>query len=134
MEFQIKIIGVILIILGCIHVIFPKYFDWKSDLVQLQLINQSLLKVHTFFIALTVFLMGLLCLTSAKDLLQTQLGNRICFGFGFFWLVRLFFQFFVYPSALWRGKKLETTIHIFASFFWTYLAVTFLNAYFTANH
>ncbi|WP_185215753.1 hypothetical protein [Sphingobacterium mizutaii] len=131
MELQIEIIGYLLILLSCIHVIFPKYFGWKEDLAPLQQINRSMMKVHTFFIALTVFLMGLLCVTSAEDLLQTELGRKICLGLGLFWLIRLFFQFFIYPSSLWKGRRLETVIHIVAIVFWIFLSYSFLWGYFS---
>lgn len=132
MELQIRIVGVLLMGLACLHIIFPKYFDWKNDLSGIQLINQSLMKVHTFFIGLIVFMMGLLCFTSSEDLLQTSLGNKICLGLGIFWLIRLLFQFFVYPSALWKGKKFETTIHILAVIFWGYLCYVFIFGYFSS--
>lgn len=131
MELQIKVIGYLLMVLACVHVIFPKYFGWKEDLAPLQQINRSMMKVHTFFIALTVFLMGLLCVTSTQDLLQTELGRKLCLGLGVFWLIRLFFQFFIYPSILWKGKKLETIIHIVAIVFWIFLSYSFLWGYFS---
>ncbi|MBV2227347.1 MULTISPECIES: hypothetical protein [Sphingobacterium] len=134
MELQIEIIGYLLILLSCIHVIFPKYFGWKEDLAPLQQINRSMMKVHTFFIALTVFLMGLLCVTSAEDLLQTELGRKICLGLGLFWLIRLFFQFFIYPSSLWKGRRLETVIHIVAIVFWVFLSYSFLWGYFSKGN
>ena len=134
MELQIEIIGYLLILLSCIHVIFPKYFGWKEDLAPLQQINRSMMKVHTFFIALAVFLMGLLCVTSAEDLLQTELGRKICLGLGLFWLIRLFFQFFIYPSSLWKGRRLETVIHIVAIVFWVFLSYSFLWGYFSKGN
>lgn len=134
MELQIEIIGYLLILLSCIHVIFPKYFGWKEDLAPLQQINRSMMKVHTFFIALTVFLMGLLCVTSAEELLQTELGSKICLGLGLFWLIRLFFQFFIYPSSLWKGRRLETVIHVIAIVFWVFLTYSFLWGYFSQGN
>lgn len=134
MELQIEIIGYLLILLSCIHVIFPKYFGWKEDLAPLQQINRSMMKVHTFFIALTVFLMGLLCVTSAEELLQTELGRKICLGLGLFWLIRLFFQFFIYPSSLWKGRRLETVIHVIAIVFWVFLTYSFLWGYFSEGN
>ena len=59
------------------HAIFPRYFDWKEELAQLSLMNRQMMKVHSFFIALTVFLMGLLCLSSSTELIGTDLGRRI---------------------------------------------------------
>ena len=56
MEIHYKIIGIILIALAFSHVIFPKYFKWEKELKSLSLINQQIMKVHTFFIALVVLL------------------------------------------------------------------------------
>lgn len=126
MEIHFKIIGVILIALALIHVIFPKYFNWKEELKSLSLINRQMMMVHTFFIALVVFLMGLLCLSSSIELIETKLGKTISLGLGIFWSIRLFIQFFGYSSELWKGKTFETIVHILFSLFWTYLSVVFL--------
>ena len=90
-----------------------------------------MMKIHTFFIALVVFLMGLLCTTSTNELISTQLGKTISLGFGIFWMVRLFIQFFGYSSELWKGKKFETAVHILFSGLWIYLSVIFLLNFFT---
>lgn len=126
MEVQLKIIGISLIILALIHSIFPTYFNWKHDLKPLLLVNRQMMIVHTFFIALTVLLMGVLCLMNSNDLLETSLGKTICFGFGIFWTFRLVFQFFVYSPKLWKGKRFETIIHIIFSMIWFYLSVFFI--------
>ena len=89
------------------------------------------MKVHTFFIALTVLLMGLLCLTLTNELIETKLGKAVSLGFGIFWTARLWIQFFGYSSKLWKGKTFETTIHILFSLLWTYLSLVFL---WTATH
>ena len=130
MILQLQIIGVLLMFLALIHVGFPKYFKWKIELKSLSLINSQMMTTHTFFIALTVFLMGLLCLTSASELIETNLGRKISLGLGVFWLIRLFFQIFVYSSLLWKGKKFETSMHILFTFFWIYMSVLFLTIYF----
>lgn len=130
MILQIQIIGVLLMFLAIIHVGFPKYFKWKIELKSLSLINSQMMTTHTFFIALTVFLIGLLCVTSSTDLVETVLGKRISLGLGVFWLIRLFFQFFVYSALLWRGKKFETVMHILFTLFWMYMSSIFLWIYF----
>ena len=129
MELHLKIIGILLIALAAIHVFFPKYFEWKKELKSLSLINQQMMIIHTFFIALVVFLMGLLCLTSAKEIVDTKLGKIISLGLSIFWSFRLIVQFFGYSTKLWKGKLLETIIHIFFSALWIYLSVTFLMNY-----
>lgn len=126
MELQLKIIGISLITLAFMHLFFPKYFNWKEELKSLSLINRQMMVIHTFFIALTVFLMGLICLVFSKDLLFTPLGRALSIGLGIFWLVRLFIQFFGYSPKLWKGKRFETTMHILFSFLWIYFSIVFL--------
>lgn len=126
MEIHYKLIGVLLVALALVHVIFPKYFNWKEELKSLSLINRQMMTVHTFFIALAAFLMGLLCLTSTTDLIETKLGKTISLGLGIFWSTRLFIQFFGYSTELWKGKTFETIVHILFSLLWTYLSVVFL--------
>ena len=126
MNIHLQIIGLLLIILSLIHIIFPKYFNWDKELKSLNLINRQMMIVHTFFIALVVLLMGLLCLTSPSELIETNLGNKIVLGFAIFWTIRFLFQLFVYSPKLWKGKKLETIIHVLFSIFWGYLSTIFL--------
>lgn len=132
MQIHIKIIGFLLIALALVHIIFPRYFNWDKELKSLSLINRQMMTVHTFFIAFTVFLMGILCLTSSNELIETILGKKISLGLGIFWTVRLFIQLFGYSTDLWKGKKLETSIHILFSIFWIYFSSIFLiNYYYT---
>lgn len=130
MEIHFKIIGFLLIILALVHIIFPKYFNWDKELSSLSLINKQMMIIHTFFIALTVLLMGLLCITSSSELIGTNLGKKISLGLGIFWSVRLLIQFFGYSSDLWKGKKFETLMHIIFSILWAYLSSIFILTYF----
>lgn len=125
MHLHLKIIGIVLIALAMVHIIFPRYFNWNKELNSLSLINRQMMTVHTFFIALLVFLMGLLCFTSSNELIGTHLGKKICLGLGIFWAIRLVIQFFGYSSELWKGKTFETTIHIILIFLWIYLSFIF---------
>ncbi len=125
MEIHLKIIGLLLCVLALAHVAFPRYFNWKTELQSLSLINRQMMIVHTFFIALTVFLMGLLCFTSSKELINTRLGQTIALGFAIFWSIRLLIQFFGYSAELWKGKTFETSIHIIFSLLWLYLSYVF---------
>lgn len=130
MELHLNIIGYLCIALSFVHIIFPKQFNWKKEMPAISLINQQLMYVHTFFIAFVVLLMGLLCVCCSHDLVNTKLGNQICFGLFLFWGLRLIFQFFVYSSKLWRGKTFETIIHIIFSLIWIYFTAIFYGIYF----
>jgi hypothetical protein len=125
MELQLKLIGIAFVLLALVHVIFPTYFKWKTDLQSLSLINKEMMIVHTFFVALVVLLMGLLCIFSASDLINTKLGNQICLGFAIFWSIRFFVQFFGYSTVLWKGKHFETIVHIVFSIFWAAISFVF---------
>jgi len=129
MELHLKIIGITLIALALMHIFFPRYFNWKQELRPLSLINKQMMYVHTFFIALVVLLMGVLCLTSSKELIETILGRRISLGLGVFWILRLFIQFFGYSAANWKGKTFETTIHILFAILWAYYSTIFVLVY-----
>jgi hypothetical protein len=129
MELHIKIIGVILVMLALIHIAFPRYFNWKAAFASVTLLNRQMMYVHTFFIALVVLLMGMLCITSAVALTTTALGREVSLGLGIFWAARLFTQFFWYSSSLWRGKVFETTVHVVFSLLWVYFSGVFLWVY-----
>lgn len=123
---QLKLIGFFLVVLALLHASFARYFNWRQEFAAVSLINRQMMYVHTFFIAFTVFLMGVLCLTSAAELTDTPLGRKLALGCGVFWLARLLIQFFGYSSLLWRGKRFETVVHVVFSALWTYLSVFFL--------
>jgi hypothetical protein len=127
MQIHLKIIGFLLVALGLIHFVFPKYFNWDKELKSLSLINRQMMIIHTFFIALVVFLMGLLCFISSEELIETNLGKTISLGLGIFWMIRLFIQFFGYSKELWNGKTFETAMHILFSLLWFYLSFVFIS-------
>jgi len=126
MEAQLRAIGFLLVVLALLHVGFERYFGWRREFAAVSLINRQMMYVHTFFVAFTVLLMGVLCLTSAAELTGTSLGRKVALGCGLFWLARLLVQFFGYSAELWRGKRFETTVHVVFAAFWTYLSAVFL--------
>ena len=134
MELHLNVIGLLLIVLALIHATFPKYFNWANELSSISLINRQMMYVHTFFIALAVLLMGVLCLASSKEIIETELGNKLALGLSIFWTARLGTQFFGYSSKLWKGRKFETTVHILFSFLWTYVSVVFFIVYWSGKN
>jgi len=128
-ELQVIGVGIVLIVLGFIHAIFPKQFNWKQELASLSMINREMMYIHTFFIAFALVLVGMLCLTSSVELVNTPLGKRVSLGLGIFWFVRLYVQFFGYSAATWKGKPFETSVHIVFTGFWAYLSGLFMVIY-----
>ncbi len=125
MELHLKIIGWLLVVLALIHVSFPRYFNWKKELAELELVNRQMMQVHTFFIALVVFLMGLLCLVISPEEIGSSLGRKVALGLFVFWFLRLCIQFFWYSPKLWRGRLFETVAHIVFTMLWIYLCAVF---------
>jgi len=128
MQLHLNIAGWLLVFLAVFHSAFPKYFNWGKEFAVLSLVNRQMIYVHTFFIGFVLLLMGLLCLSSSRELVETDLGGRVCVALGFFWLTRLLIQFFGFSSKLWKGKKFETSIHILFSFLWVYLTAVFFTS------
>jgi hypothetical protein len=126
MENQIKLAGALMIALALLHIVLPKYFRWKQESSSLSLITRQILYVHTFFIGLVVLLMGILCIGYSHELLSDRLGRVLTLGLAGFWFTRLIFQFFVYSPELWKGKRVETTVHVLFSIGWFYFTSVFL--------
>lgn len=129
MILHIKITGILLVLLALMHVVLPRYFNWTKELSGLDLINRQIMYVHTFFIAFIVLLMGILCLYSSTELANSPLGKHLSLGLFIFWFTRLLFQFLVYSPKVWRGKKLETFVHIVFSILWSYFSSIFFLVY-----
>ena len=125
MKPHIEIVGYLLILLGLLHITFPRHFKWNETLKSIPLVSREIMYVHTFFIALIVLLMGLLCITSAEEIVNTPLGKKLAVGLAVFWTIRLLIQFFGYSKELWQGKRFETTVHICFSFLWLYISAVF---------
>ena len=121
LNFHLKVTGVLLLLLAAAHLGFPKRFSWKEDLAKLSLLNRQIFEVHCFFIILMLALFGLLSLVYTGLLLRPDpLARVILIGLVIFWAARLFIQFFVYDSRLWRGDLFNTIVHVLFSLMWTY--------------
>lgn len=117
MELHLKIIGFILVLLSVVHLIFPKYFNWKQELSSLNLINKQLMYVHTFFVALMVLLMGILCICCSADLVHTTLGKQLSFGLFIFGDVDYFFNFLFIRQPSGKAKLLKQWYTSFFRYF-----------------
>jgi hypothetical protein len=125
MELLLKISGVLSIGLALLHAFFPRHFKWREELAGITLLTRQIHYIHTFFIALTVLLLGLLSLTCSAELLHTSLGRKVSLGIFIFWLCRLVLQFFGYSSSHWKGKSFETVVHFLFSALWLFFTVIY---------
>ena len=122
LELNLRIVGVLLILLGAAHAFFEKRFRWKEELAGISEFTREVHFVHNAYIGLTVALNGLLCLLLADDLVRpSHLALALLLAMTIFWGSRLVIQLFVYSSSLWRGKQFETRVHIAFVLFWMYV-------------
>ena len=129
LELQLRIAGALQLALAALHVRFPRWFNWRTELARLSLLNRQLFIVHDLFVVLVVILFGALSLFGAGALLEpSRLAPIVCAGLGFFWLVRLYVQFFVYDRRLWLGHRGRTVVHIIVTALWLFLIATYAAA------
>jgi hypothetical protein len=122
----LRVAGAGLILLAILHVPIGRYLKWREDAMRLSAANASIFRVHTFFICLTLVMMGLPCVLQPSVFLDASAaGAWLAWSFSAFWTIRLFFQWFVYPASLWRGKRLETLAHFWFTIVWFFLAALF---------
>jgi hypothetical protein len=119
---HLKIVGALLVALGLAHSLFRRYFKWEKELAELSLLLRQIFLVHCFFISLTIVLIGACTLFYTNALLKSgTLSRVVLIGFFVFWLLRLACQFLIYESAIWRGHRFYTFMHVVFSIFWLYV-------------
>lgn len=119
---HLQLAGTALILLALLHAAFPRRFNWKEETARLSPLNRQMFLVHSFFIALTLAIFGVLSFVIAASLgAPTAVSRTVLAGFVVFWLLRLVTQLFVYDTSLWRGNRFNTAVHVLFAAFWTYL-------------
>jgi hypothetical protein len=119
---HLQVAGTALILLALLHSAFPRRFNWREETARLSPLNRQIFFVHSFFIAVTLALFGVLSFVIARSLAAPSAVSRtVLGGFVVFWLLRLLTQLFVYDASLWRGDRFKTAVHVLFAAFWTYL-------------
>ncbi len=119
---HLEIVGALLVMLGLSHAFFNRLFGWEQELAGVSLLTRRIFYVHTFFIALGVVLAGAGSFLYADSLLHPgPLSRAILLGMTAFWFCRLLAQFFAYETAIWRGDRFRTCMHVVFSLLWCYV-------------
>jgi hypothetical protein len=125
-EFHLRLVGVLMLVLAALNVYLPRYFNWRTELASLSLINRQIMRVHAGFICVLLVMFAGLALLCTRDLLEpTRLARTLLVALAAFWFLRLLTQWFVYDRSLWRGRRFETIVHLVFTAVWTYFAGTF---------
>lgn len=123
---HLRVVGALLLLLGMSHAFFNRYFRWERELETVSLLTRRIFFVHTFFIGLGVALAGAVSLFCAQGLLRRDTLNRaVLAAMTMFWLCRLLAQFLAYDSAIWRGNRFRTFIHVAFAMLWCYVTTTY---------
>ena len=123
---MLRIAGAGLIMLAGMHVPIGRHLKWREEAARLSPLNAAIFRVHTFFISFVLVMMGLPCLLDPPVFLErTRAGAWLAWSLSAFWTIRLFFQWFVFPRNLWRGKTMETIAHGWLTIVWVLLAALF---------
>jgi hypothetical protein len=118
--------GVGLIALALAHIAIARRLNWRDEARRMSPANASIFHVHTFFVCVGLVLMGLPALLAPQIFVaRTPAGAWITWSIAAFWALRLCVQWFVYPTSLWRGKRLETVLHVVFSIVWIGLTALF---------
>lgn len=123
---HLRVVGVIMLLLIGLNAYVPTRFHWKREMASLSLLNRQIFQVHALFICVILFLFGGMTLFMTSALLEpTPLARAVLAGMGFFWLLRMLTQWFVYDARIWRGDRMLTTMHVVFSCIWCYFVATF---------
>ncbi|MEX2216467.1 MAG: hypothetical protein WD768_20310 [Phycisphaeraceae bacterium] len=123
---HLRIVGVLLLVLLAMNVVVWKRYGWKAEIQRLELLTRQVFIVHSFFIMLTIAWFAAISLFYGEALLAPgPLAQVVLAGLVVFWGSRLIIQWFVYDSRLWRGRRMETFIHIAFSLMWAYFTLVY---------
>jgi hypothetical protein len=126
LSMNLRIVGVLLVLLGVSHAFFNRYFGWERELAGVSLLTRQIFFVHSFFIALGVVLGGAGSFLCADALLRPgSLSRALLAGMTLFWLCRLLAQFFAYDARIWKGYRFRTIMHAAFSVLWIYVTATY---------
>ena len=126
LSIHLRIVGILLVLLGLSHAFFNRHFGWEQELAAVSLLTRRVFFVHSFFIALGVVLAGAVSFMYADALLRPAALNRaLLAAMVTFWLCRLLAQFFAYDSAIWRGDRFRTFMHVAFALLWCYVTAIY---------
>jgi hypothetical protein len=135
LSIHLQIVGILLMLLGVSHAFFNRYFGWERELATVSLLTRRVFFVHSFFIALGIVLAGAVSFLYADALLlPTALNRALLAAMATFWSCRLLAQFFGYDSAIWRGDRFRTFMHVAFALLWFYVTATYGIAFISEWH
>jgi hypothetical protein len=113
LELGLRIVAVAQIALAALSLCLPRILKWQPDIDRMPPLVREVFEIHSWFIALTLVIWGVLTWHFAPDfaLAPYELARWLCAMIGVFWGVRSVLQWTHYSSSHWRGNPQRTVIH-----------------------
>lgn len=123
---MLRVAGVGLFLLALVHVPVARHFKWREDAERLSRVNASIFRIHAFFICLALVGLGLPCLIEPTVFLEGSRASQwLAWSTSILWVIRLVWQWVMFPSDLWRGQPLRIMAHVWLTIVWAFLALLF---------
>ncbi len=122
----LRITGAGLILLAILHLPISRHLNWREQAARMSPENEAIFHVHALFICVVLVMMGLPALIEPYLFIEkSKAAAWAAWTISGFWLLRLYCQWFVYGSNLWRGKRFETFMHFWFTLVWIWLTTIF---------
>jgi hypothetical protein len=99
--------------IAVLGLVLHRLLDWRQPISQMPLLVREVFFVHTWFVALTCAIFGVLTWRFANALASgsLELGRWFCGALALFWGLRSTLQWTYYSASHWRGKPAPTVVH-----------------------
>jgi hypothetical protein len=123
----LRVAGAGLVLLALAHIPMSRELRWREEATRMSAQNESIFHVHTFFVCVMLAVMGARALFAPEIFIEPGTAAAwLSWTYALVWALRLYVQWFVFPQALWRGKRFETAMHVLFTVIWTALTVLFV--------
>lgn len=120
---HLTLVGLVLLVLGLVHVALPRVLGWEHELAGASLLNRQVSYVHCYFIGMACVLWGLLPLVAGPHLLDPDPVTRVVLvGAVAFWGSRLVIQLAVFNRHA-RRSRAWCAVSLAGTGLWAYLTV-----------
>ena len=105
--------GILLILLGLVHISFWHMFDWKNELVHLSQENMGMMQIFNLCFIVLLVSLGVLILANRAAILHTKMGKHLLLMLSVFFAVRLIAEFIFPGGSLWLAAILFMLLWVF---------------------
>ena len=132
MEIALFIAAAAQLAIAVLNLFLVRIMKWEEPVARMPQLVREVFHVHAWFITITLAVFGVVTIRFVEELAAgtNNLGRWLAAGIGIFWLIRWLMQFFYYNSSHWRGKRVETIVHIVLIFLYGSFAGVYLLAAF----